>query len=46
MIQRNYPTVFINCTAMYLILSTKINFWQIWNVTELAFFNEHVQRRI
>ena len=25
----NYPVIFINCTAMYLILYITINFWQI-----------------
>ena len=29
MMLHNYPTIFMNCTAMYLILSTIINFQQI-----------------
>ena len=42
MMLHNYPAIFMNCTARYLILSTTINFWQILKCHRACLFTEHV----
>ena len=41
----NYPVIFRTTATSNITLYRKINFLLSWNVTELAFFHEHVQTK-